>query len=729
VLPYAEVAKGDAMSKSARFELVTVATAWGPAEGGVNSFNYDLTIALSRCAMQRVACLVPSASPEEVQDATGNRVTLLIRPELFKSGESVGDLRSIVGESVCWIGHDIHTGDLAYSLCAALGGTVSVIMHQSYSDYETVKHPTRGHSEKEGKQRTLFKKAHHVFAVGPLLFERLSDLRKDAIELIPGIYDVKPDIPRNNLIAVVVGRLDPENSLMKGTVLACEAIAEAVRKVRDAGVPSARLSHPILKLIGVGGDLQQETSQIKSRIEETAEQCISVSVKPFLTRTELREELRTVNLCFMLSWHEGFGLAGWEAIGAGIPLILTKNSGLYKTLENVGAGATGCVYGVDIRGSLDHDQPFHNEDLRVTSRAVAEIASRLDKWIEHSEYLRSLLASKFTWDHTARHLLKAMNISFRPLPSEEQPVRGAYVAFSEGLEEARDKQRLQVATVLYETGFYQRALDEVVELDTKQTTQQIRNEQQLLKCEIMLRLNRHTEVCDLAKTLSTEFQNRNCWRDTTSAKGILNTAMRALGEYSEARIVAQECYEISASHCPTQIGKSSRDIARCIALLGGPEDEGLKWANLSLALATNNLDKAKCLLAVGEVLRHTGNLPDATTSYSESVGWANAVGHYDCLLWAALGLSDCYFLQGDFKRSAECLLRVKPIVEDTERSFPLETLHYELSTLALSYANGSEVSDEAWENVVRRYDGLGVGWPSQYVSQIRGRDFNVPKKL
>lgn len=717
------------MSKSTRFELVTVATAWGSAEGGVNSFNYDLTIALSRCAMGRVACLVPSASLEEVQDAASSRVTLLIRPGLFRNEECVSDLDLAVGELVRWIGHDLHTGDVAISLSATLGGTASVIMHQSYSDYETVKHPTRGNSEKEGKQRALFKKANHVFAVGPLLFDRLLDLRKDAIELIPGVYDVKPDIPRNNLIAVVVGRLDPENSLMKGTVLACEAIAEAVRKVRDAGVPSARLSHPILKLIGVGGDLPQEIAQIKSRIEETAEQCISVSIKPFLTRAELREELRTVNLCFMLSWHEGFGLVGWEAIAAGIPLILSKNSGLYKTLENIGAGATGCVCGVDIRGSLDYEQPFHAEDLRVTSRAVVEIASRLDKWIEQSEYLRSLIASKFAWDHTARNLLKSIDIPFKPLPPEEQPVRGAYVAFSEGLEEARDKQRLQVATVLYETGFYQRALDEVVELDIKQTTQRIRDEQQLLKCEIMLRLNRHTEVCDLAKTLSAEFQNRNCWRDTTSAKGILNTAMRALGEYSEARIVAQECYEISTSHCPTQVGKSSRDIARCIALLGGPEDEGLKFANLSFALATNNLEKAKCLLAVGEVLRHTGNLPDATTSYSESVGWANAVGHYDCLLWAALGLSDCYFLLKDFKRSEECLLRVKPIVEDAERSFPLETLHYELSRLALSYANGSEILDAAWESVVQRYDVLGVAWPSRYVTQIRGRHFDAPKKL
>jgi hypothetical protein len=53
----------------------------------------------------------------------------------------------------------------------------------------------------------------------------------------------------------------------------------------------------------------------------------------------------------MLSWHEGFGLVGWEAIAAEVPLVVSKRTGLYKLLDSpddpVGAA---CVSVVDVRG-------------------------------------------------------------------------------------------------------------------------------------------------------------------------------------------------------------------------------------------------------------------------------------------------------------------------------------------------------------------------------------------
>jgi len=65
----------------------------------------------------------------------------------------------------------------------------------------------------------------------------------------------------------------------------------------------------------------------------------------------------------MPSWHEGFGLVAWEAIAAGIPLILGKNSGVYRyLLENYPGAETGYVYAVDLRG-LGQRPFFRGEDL------------------------------------------------------------------------------------------------------------------------------------------------------------------------------------------------------------------------------------------------------------------------------------------------------------------------------------------------------------------------------
>ena len=716
---------GWVLGRSLQVEIITVATSWGCAEGGVNSFNFDLTLALARCAVNRVGCIVPSATPDQIQEAEECKVTLIVNPEVFE-GQGPSLNRSQLGNSPCWIGHDIQTGELACKLRDVFGGSAAVIMHQSYPDYYSVKHVSNTHSEKEAKQRKVFGNADTVFAVGPLLIERLSDFRKDAVEIVPGMYDAKPEPPKNNLIAAVIGRLDKDNSLMKGAPLACSAIADAVRRVRDAGIPSARLSHPIVKLIGVGGELENEAKLIKSRIEDVAEQCISVSIRPFLSRPELREELKTVNLCFMLSWHEGFGLVGWEAIAAGIPLIVSKNSGLYRTLENIGSGAVGCVYGIDVRGSLNEEQPFRPEDLSAASRAVAEIASRLEKWLQNTDYLRRLLVDKYSWEQTARCILKSMHATYKPRTSEAKPVGGAYIAFTEGLDEARNREKFQIAKVLYETGYYERALEEVRALGSRQMSELLTDEQRLLECEIVLRLNRHIEARDMATLLSHQFGSRESWTNVARAKGILNTALRALGKYNDAIAEAQECHNIAVAHCSMQTGKSCRDMARCIALLGGPQSEGLRWANLSLDLASNNLDKAKCLLAVGEVLRHTGNFADAISAYSESVLWATAVGHYDCLLWAALGLSDSQFLLGEYDIASETLLKVGPIIEDSDRRFPLETLHYEFSRSALAVVTGSAKVDEC-DSVVERYEQLGVFWPRTYVSHLKEGKLDVPK--
>lgn len=108
----------------------------------------------------------------------------------------------------------------------------------------------------------------------------------------------------------------------------------------------------------------------------------------------------------MPSWHEGFGLVAWEAIAAGVPLIVCENSGVYQLLdEEFHGNGTGCVYPVDILGTVD--KPFFRDrDLDSVVTALTKIAKDTGKARQQAGKLRNLLG-KYTWPACAEQVATA----------------------------------------------------------------------------------------------------------------------------------------------------------------------------------------------------------------------------------------------------------------------------------------------------------------------------------
>ncbi len=108
----------------------------------------------------------------------------------------------------------------------------------------------------------------------------------------------------------------------------------------------------------------------------------------------------------MLSWHEGFGLAAWEAIAAGVPLIISKHSGVYKLLEEKHPGCEkGFIYPVDVRGT-NTDPYFRQEDLESVAVAIREIAHQPEKARQKAGTLRGLLLNEYSWAACAEQAAK-----------------------------------------------------------------------------------------------------------------------------------------------------------------------------------------------------------------------------------------------------------------------------------------------------------------------------------
>jgi glycosyltransferase involved in cell wall biosynthesis len=100
-------------------------------------------------------------------------------------------------------------------------------------------------------------------------------------------------------------------------------------------------NEPKLKLRGIeyeqvtSADGNDAETELKLFAQSHAGRVINLQSLPFTQdRDELFDELKAASVCIMPSWHEGFGLVAWEAIAAGVPLIVAVKSGVYKFLSD-----------------------------------------------------------------------------------------------------------------------------------------------------------------------------------------------------------------------------------------------------------------------------------------------------------------------------------------------------------------------------------------------------------
>jgi len=424
--------------------VVLLSTGWGPKHGGINSFNTDFANALGEVLAPKtpVTCVVLEATREESDDAKRKRVNLLQvgkSPnhsyfEPSRSHDVVRALKSagITIEPTHWIGHDIITGELANAMPETMGcGSSLAIHHMNYEAYASVKHAAAlvAH-EKAERQRALFSNARYVYAVGPYLRRSLADMLGEELErvrmLIPGFAQITDRCPPQIFNAVTFGRLDPENDSVKQGRLAIAGFATACKRATDdIHLPEAFRANPSLAVVGIkqpGGDEEQDLRHLAERI---AGRVVNLIALPFHDdRGKLFEQLRKSSAAMMLSWHEGFGLTGWEAVAAAVPLVLSRNSGVYELIrDTLGDPGLACVQVVNVRGkrtdledsndsTRGNDGHFHEDDKRDVSEALLKIARDSEKSKKSAKFLRDELRQRLncSWRNLAIRFAEELDL-------------------------------------------------------------------------------------------------------------------------------------------------------------------------------------------------------------------------------------------------------------------------------------------------------------------------------
>ena len=412
--------------------FMLLATAWGPKYGGINAFSMDFACGLANTlgANGKVFCAVLSPLREDVEDATARGVHLVAIARPADSGAydkswALDVWRKFAEDAPdqvidWWVGHDVVTGWAAVEGPTVAGcGRSALIMHMNYADYQTYKGGVGERaSEKERDQRRLFPKADRCFANGPLLRDALCEIVTDVFMLVPGFADVPVRPSSHRLHVITFGRMDRESDRIKQGGLAVAGFASAINHAwSHAGSPEKLKSNPQMRVIGINEPGGIEEQSLKRLADQRADRIVNlIAVRFDENRGQLFDELGRANISLMLSWHEGFGLTGWEAVAGEVPLIVSRQTGLWQLLkETFGErSAQGYVRVVDVRGQEGNDDiaNFRPDDEAAIRDAIIECTASLAEARSTAARLKADMREKWicTWENTAKEFCTGLGI-------------------------------------------------------------------------------------------------------------------------------------------------------------------------------------------------------------------------------------------------------------------------------------------------------------------------------
>ena len=406
-------------------KVIFISDQFGYRCGGSNTVNYELCLALQQIVEEDVkiyALVIYSGQEQRIEKlekkATDLGIKIIYQSLLDEGKLSETECKEIHErifkdadelQGAIWVGHDIFTGFHAIQMAKCTGGKSAVCIHTDYDTIEGLKGISRQGIIKENKQRRIIQGADIVFAIGPRLLERVQEVRKtDTYELIPGLSFAKENDIFNRRAIVTFGRFEGNVAKVKQVHLVLAAFGRAVAKMNN-------WRDYVLHVIGTPGD---EEADLRRIAEKYAGRRLSIN---FLEYTQDREQLFDIlkNNCagLLISISEGFGLAGWEMISAGVPLILTKKSGLYDYLvDQFGYLVNGMCLPVDLKGGTM--EQLCEDDIELVAEKIVTVFKNTKQLRVAARELRAEL-STHTWYKMAQTFAEKLRIRTNDLGKEE----------------------------------------------------------------------------------------------------------------------------------------------------------------------------------------------------------------------------------------------------------------------------------------------------------------------
>ena len=400
---------------SRKLKVTLLSSEWRSTKGGLSTINRELAIQLAKHPSVEVSVYLPQCSKEDKRVAASHNVQLIEAEEM--PGYDPVDWLSFLPEN--------HSVDCVIGHGAVLGRQVQGIKRQCKCKWIQVVHTapeelgmyksyadaiSRGEKKHQAEVK-LCEKADQVVAVGPKLAEAFSGYLRacgkdqDVLNLTPGIFSEFADVKqateeRKTFSVLVFGSDDNVDFKLNGYDIAARAIAELKDEPQS------------YKLLFVGVP-QGEEEKVKDLLLQRGINRRQLTVRCFCeSREELARLFCEVDLAILPSQTEGFGLAALEALSAGLPVLVSGNSGFGEALKEVQYGS-GCV--------------VESDDPKVWAKAIKAVRQKDRKMrLNEIQIVRNSYALKYNWGKECDKLVERMSNITRGGKFEKFYTCGAY---------------------------------------------------------------------------------------------------------------------------------------------------------------------------------------------------------------------------------------------------------------------------------------------------------------
>ena len=389
-----EINSGSTSSRKLRITLLS--GEWRSTKGGLSTINRELAIQLAKHPSVEVSVYLPQCAEEDKRVAARHNVHLIEAEKM--PGYDPVDWLSFLPKD--------HAVDCVIRHGAVLGRQVQGIKRdRPHCKWIQVVHTApeelgmyKGYEERisKGEEKhqvevELCKLADQVVAVGGKLADGFSgylrscEKHQEVLNLTPGIFSEFADVKQasqevGSFSVLVFGRGDSEDFQLKGYDIAAQAIAE--------------LKDTTYKLVFVGATSGEEEKVADLLLKHGIDRS-QLKVRRFdESREKLVRLFCEVDLAIMPSRTEGFGLAALEALSAGLPVLVSANSGLGEALRKVSYGSYSVVDSEDPKDWANRIRVVRQKDRKIRldeSKILSETYAKVYNWQDHCNRLVEIM--------------------------------------------------------------------------------------------------------------------------------------------------------------------------------------------------------------------------------------------------------------------------------------------------------------------------------------------------
>ena len=386
------------LSTTTTFKVTLLGDEWGSLNGGLSTLNRQLAIYLAKQHKVEVTVLVPEgACSDEHKKAAQSYGIALVETEK-RPGYDPHDWLILPPQYLSMdvvIGHGMKIGrQVQFLRDPRLYNCKWVqVVHTAPEQLAMFKGDCGAVSKGGRKHETevdLCKLADLVVPIGPKLAEAYSSYLRsnedqDTFTLIPGLFWEFTDLKQgpnecSEFKVLLCGRGDAEDFELKGYDIAAKAFADQELK----GEPYHLL------FVGAPGGKEDEVAGQLLNCGIAKEQ---LAVRTFLERAKMRDLFCEVDLAIMPSRTEGFGLIALEALSAGLPILVSGNSGIARALQTL-QFAKLCI--------VDSKEP------KDWAKAIKAVRARHGEQLEEIKMLRESYGKKYSWEKQCSALVEKM---------------------------------------------------------------------------------------------------------------------------------------------------------------------------------------------------------------------------------------------------------------------------------------------------------------------------------